>query len=219
MKGVNPLDYSKLRELMVARQIKARGIFDERVLSAMLTVERHLFVSESLKNMAYEDMPLAIGSGQTISQPYMAAVMTQMLSLGAGRRVLEIGTGSGYQAAVLSRIAKEVYTVERIAELSTNAEARFSALGYDNIHTKVADGTEGWPEKAPFDGIIVTAAAPEVPRALADQLCDGGVLVAPVGERYSQELVRVVKHGDKIEREYSVACVFVPLIGRYGWKE
>jgi protein-L-isoaspartate(D-aspartate) O-methyltransferase len=204
---------------MVEHQIKPRGISDERVLSAMLTVERHLFVGESMKNMAYEDMPLAIGSGQTISQPYMVAVMTQMLSLEAGHRVLEIGTGSGYQAAVLSRIVKEVFTVERIAELSAQAAARFSSVGYDNIHAKVADGTEGRPEHAPFDAIIVTAAAPDVPQALIDQLVDGGVLVAPVGERYTQELVRIVKHGDKIQREYSVPCAFVPLIGRFGWHE
>ena len=212
------MDYSNLRELMVTRQIRARGISDERVLAAMLAIERHIFTGESQAHLAYGDMALSIGCGQTISQPYMVAVMTEMLTLAANHRVLEIGTGSGYQAAVLSRIAREVYTVERIAELSTAAAAKFSALGYDNIQTKVDDGTEGWPEHAPFDRIIVTAAAPDVPQTLIEQLADGGVLVAPVGERHAQELERVVKRGDRLEREYSVPCTFVPLIGRYGWQ-
>ena len=213
------MDFRELRELMVKTQLIPRGIKDERVLAAMKKVPRHLFVDEPMQHRAYEDSALPIGEGQTISQPYMVAVMTEFLELKGTEKVLEIGTGSGYQAAVLAELAKEVYTVERIAVLAERAEKRYRELGYANIRVKVADGTLGWPDASPFDRIIITAGTPKVPEPLLQQLADQGILIAPVGDRFSQQIIKVRKTGDKVLEEYLTPCVFVPLIGEYGWKK
>jgi protein-L-isoaspartate(D-aspartate) O-methyltransferase len=169
--------------------------------------------------MAYRDTPLPIGNGQTISQPYIVAYMTQMLHLSPEDRVLEVGTGSGYQVAILSRLAKEVYTIERVAELTRRAEQILQELGYHNIQFRVGDGGYGWPEMAPFDAIIVTAAAPEVPPPLIAQLADGGYLIAPVGPAGYQDLVRLCRRGEQTQRENLVPVAFVPLVGEHGWRE
>jgi len=205
--------------MMVQRQLVGRGIMDRRVLEAMGEVPRHLFVDESLWPEAYDDNPLPIGEGQTISQPYMVAIMTELLELQADERVLEIGTGSGYQAAVLTRLCQWVYTVERIGSLSERARKAIAACGYENITFKVGDGTEGWPEEAPFDGIVVTAGAPTVPDVLVHQLRLGGRLVIPVGNRFSQTLKRVIKTEDGPRVESHTGCRFVDLVGRHGWSE
>lgn len=212
-------DFSALRNMMVDSQLVPRGITDERVLSAMRKVPRHLFVPEPMRHRAYEDMALSIGEGQTISQPYMVAVMTELLELKGDERVLEIGTGSGYQAAILGELAREVFTIERVPALAQQAQERLRRLGYANVEVIVRDGTRGLPDRAPFDGIIVTAAAPEVPAPLAEQLREGGVIVAPVGERFSQILIKGRKRADALVEERSTPCVFVPLIGEYGWNE
>ncbi len=213
------MEFKELRDLMVKTQLVPRGIKDERVLAAMKKVPRHLFVDKQMLHRAYDDSALPIGEGQTISQPYMVAAMTELLELQGTEKVLEIGTGSGYQAAVLAELAKEVYTVERIAVLANRAEGRYRELGYANILVKVADGTIGWPEASPFDRIIITAGTPKVPEPLLQQLADQGMLIAPVGDRFSQQLIRVRKSGDKVLEEYHTPCVFVPLIGEYGWKK
>ena len=213
------MDYKTLRELMVKAQLVPRGIRDTRVLDVMRRVPRHLFVDSSIQPEAYEDMALPIGEGQTISQPYMVARMTELLELKGDERVLEIGTGSGYQAAVLSELAKEIYTIERVASLGERAIERFRSLYYTNVHVKIGDGTLGWPEKSPFDRIVVTAASPKIPDPLIGQLSVGGILLAPVGSRYSQELLKVRKTDQGISEEYNTPCVFVPLIGEHGWKE
>lgn len=213
------MDYKTLRELMVKTQLVPRGIRDTRVLDVMRRVPRHLFVDSSIQPEAYEDMALPIGEGQTISQPYMVAIMTELLELKGDERVLEIGTGSGYQAAVLSELAKEIYTVERVASLGERAIERFRSLYYTNVHVKIGDGTLGWPEKSPFDRIVITAASPKIPDPLMGQLSVGGILLAPVGSRYSQELLKVRKTDQGISEEYHTPCVFVPLIGEHGWKE
>ncbi len=211
--------YEYQRRLMVNDQLKARGIRDERVLHAMETVERHLFVDEHLRDKAYADCALPIAEGQTISQPYMVALMTELLELKGDEKVLEIGTGSGYQSAVLSLLASEVFSVERIPLLASRAEKLLKELNYNNVHVTVSDGTVGLPEHAPFDAIIVTAGAPEVPQEYLDQLNPGGRLVIPVGSRYSQALYRIRKSPSGIEKNVSTACVFVPLVGESGWKE
>jgi len=213
------MEFSELRDLMVKTQLIPRGIKDERMLAAMKKVPRHLFVDEPMQHRAYDDSALPIGEGQTISQPYMVAVMTEFLELKGTEKVLEIGTGSGYQAAVLAELAKEVYTVERITVLAKRAEGRYRELGYTNIRVKVADGTLGWPDAAPFDRIIITAGTPKVPEPLLQQLADQGILIAPVGDRFSQQIIKVRKIGDKVAEEYHTPCVFVPLIGEYGWKK
>ena len=213
------MEFRELRDLMVKTQLIPRGIKDERVLAAMKKVPRHLFVDESMQHRAYDDSALSIGEGQTISQPYMVAVMSEFLELKGTEKVLEIGTGSGYQAAVLAGLAKEVYTVERIAVLAERAEERYHALGYANIHVKIANGTLGWPEASPFDRIIITAGTPKVPDPLLLQLADQGILIAPVGDRFSQQIIKVKKTGDKVVEEYLTPCIFVPLIGEYGWKK
>ena len=213
------MDYKTLRELMVKAQLVPRGIRDTRVLDVMRRVPRHLFVDSSIQPEAYEDMALSIGEGQTISQPYMVARMTELLELKGDERVLEIGTGSGYQAAVLAELAKEIYTIERVASLGERAIERFRSLYYTNVHVKIGDGTLGWPEKSPFDRIVVTAASPKIPDPLIGQLSVGGILLAPVGSRYSQELLKVRKTDQGISEEYNTPCVFVPLIGEHGWKE
>ena len=213
------MEFRELRDLMVKTQLVPRGIKDERMLAAMKKVPRHLFVDEAMQHRAYDDSALPIGEGQTISQPYMVAVMTELLALHGTEKVLEIGTGSGYQAAVLAELVKEVYTVERITVLAKRAEGRYRELGYDNIHVKVADGTLGWPDAAPFDRIIITAGTPKVPEPLLQQLADQGILIAPVGDRFSQQIIKVRKIGEKVVEEYHTPCVFVPLIGEYGWKK
>jgi len=210
-------DFAARRRQMVERQLRSRDIRDERVLAAFMDVPRHKFVSSSELDSAYDDRPLSIGEGQTISQPYMVALMTQYLELKGDERTLEIGTGSGYQAAILSRLCREVFTVERIAKLSERAAEILAELGYDNIHFKVGDGTLGWPEEAPFDRIIITAGAPRIPPSLAEQLAEGGILVAPVGGEYAQDLVVATKREGKLEERTVCGCVFVRLIGKEGW--
>ena len=212
-------DFTKERLAMVEEQLRRRGIRDESVLSAMARVPRHLFVPSGSQSEAYEDRPLLIGDGQTISQPYMVAVMTQSLDLEGKEKILEIGTGSGYQTAILAELARIVFTIERLSSLSQKSEIRLQNLGYENIYCRTGDGSKGWPEKAPFDGIIVTAGGPEIPQALKSQLSEGGRLVIPVGSRYSQTLLKVTKMGDRFEEEEITGCVFVPLVGESAWKE
>jgi protein-L-isoaspartate(D-aspartate) O-methyltransferase len=204
---------------MVETQMRRRGIRDSRVLAAMLAVPRHAFVPVELASEAYKDEPLPIGEGQTISQPFMVASMTEALELSGSERVLEIGTGSGYQTAVLSLLAREVHTVENHQTLSAAAQERLLRLGYANVHFHVGDGTLGWPEAAPFDAIIVTAAAPLIPPPLLDQLVEGGRLLLPMGSVKTQDLARVRRHAGEIVTERLYPCRFVPLIGRYGWSE
>jgi protein-L-isoaspartate(D-aspartate) O-methyltransferase len=213
------MDYDTLRDLMVKTQLIPRGIKDKRVLDAMNRVPRHLFINSPAADNAYADMALPIGEGQTISQPYMVAAMTELLDLAGSEKVLEIGTGSGYQAAVLSELSHEVFTVERIASLAEKAKKTFRDLSYLNIHIRTADGTLGWPEEAPFDRIITTAGSPEIPAPLIEQLAEGGILVIPVGDLYTQQLLKYRKAGEKPVIEYHTPCVFVPLVGRHGWKE
>ncbi|NWF52118.1 MAG: protein-L-isoaspartate(D-aspartate) O-methyltransferase [Nitrospirae bacterium] len=213
------MGFDELREFMVNTQLIPRGIRDERVLKAMRKVPRHLFVDESMQYKAYDDMALPICGGQTISQPYMVAIMTELLELKGDEKVLEVGTGSGYQAVILAELSREVYTIERIPPLVEKAEGRFRILGYKNIHTRIGDGTLGWTEKAPFDRIIITAATPEIPVPLLEQLSEGGIIVAPVGERLSQQLLKIRKTKGKVLKERHTPCVFVPLIGKYGWSE
>lgn len=212
-------DYTRLRHRMVETQLIPRGIRDERVLEAMRKVPRHLFVEEALWSRAYDDNALPIGEGQTISQPYMVALMTEMLELKGTEKVLEIGTGSGYQAAVLGELCDKVCSIERIKSLGMRARKTLDDLGYYNVAIKIFDGTYGWRENAPFDGIIVTAAAPEIPQTLLDQLAVGGRLLIPVGSRGMQELVKVVRTEKGFQTMPSIGCVFVPLLGAYGWKD
>ncbi len=211
-------NYEKERRLMVDDQIVGRGIKDERVLAAMRRVPRHEFLPEAIRGMAYADNALPIGEGQTMSQPYMVAIMTELLGLTGTERVLEIGTGSGYQAAVLAELCSKVYTVERIKTIAEKARATLDRLGYQNVAIKVYDGTYGWKEMAPFDAIMVTAGAPEIPAPLVEQLKDGGRMVIPVGERFGQSLLKVVKTAEGTVTQRSIPCVFVPLIGNHGWK-
>lgn len=212
--------FASLRTKMVEEQIKRRGIRDLATLNAMLEVPRHLFVPHHMEQYAYEDGPLLIGHGQTISQPYIVALMTEAAELKPDSVVLEIGTGSGYAAAVLSKISKEVYTVERIPELSEQAEKVIHQLGYSNIHFKVGDGTLGWKEKGPFDAILVTAGAPVVPESFLEQLKVGGRVIIPVGDSISQQLLRLRKNEkNTYDRELLELVRFVPLIGEQGWKD
>jgi len=205
-------DFKVMREKMVESQIKARGVKDPRVLSALLKVERHRFVPEKYLDSAYSDQPLPIGEGQTISQPYIVALMTELLELKANEKVLEIGTGSGYQAAVLAELAKEVYTIEIVEPLAYMGKKRLSELGYQNVIVKAGDGYLGWPEAAPFDAIIVTAAPDHIPAPLIDQLKEGGRMVVPVGS-YAQELKKIVKKSGKVETTNIIPVVFVPMTG------
>ncbi len=206
-------DYRQMRVNMVERQIMTRGIKDSRVIGAMMNVPRHLFVPEDKRYRAYDDGPLPIGKGQTISQPYIVALMTELLEPQKGDRVLEIGTGSGYQAAVLAEIVDTVYSIEIICELQERADSTLKSLKYDNVITKCGDGYMGWPEAAPFDGVIVTAAPERVPQPLLDQLKEGARLVIPVGE-YMQYLEVYTRIGDKFERERNVPVRFVPMTGK-----
>jgi protein-L-isoaspartate(D-aspartate) O-methyltransferase len=211
-------DFSRERMEMVERQLVPRSITDPFVLKSMQQVPRHLFVPQSMVPYAYEDSPLQIGSGQTISQPYIVAKMAQEARLNSRSKVLEIGTGSGYGAAVLSMICREVFSIERIPKLAEEASLRLRGLGYNNVQIKQDDGTMGWPEEGPFDAIIVTAAGPRFPQALVDQLTIGGSLIVPVGDRLGQELMRLTKESDDSYREESLGPVrFVPLIGKQGW--
>lgn len=210
--------YAGEREAMVRRQIAGRGIIAPRVLDALRTVPRHAFVPPEKACRAYEDHPLEIGSGQTISQPYMVAKMTELLELTPQSRVLEIGTGSGYQAAILAELAGDVVSVERFSHLAETARETLESLEYGNVTVVVGDGSLGWPERAPYDGIIVTAAAPALPPSLRSQLAPGGRLVCPVGSRDLQQLKVLVRGPEDRFAEYdSIRCMFVPLVGREGW--
>ncbi|MFP4579778.1 MAG: protein-L-isoaspartate(D-aspartate) O-methyltransferase [Candidatus Sumerlaeia bacterium] len=207
-------NYTSQRKDMVKKQIAARGVRDSRVLKAMKMVERHRFVPEDLQASAYEDRPLPIGHDQTISQPYIVALMTEMLQLGPGARVLEIGTGCGYQTAVLCELAAEVFSIEIVESLSEKAGKALAELGYDNFHLRVGDAFQGWPEEAPFDGIIGTAAPARIPQPLLDQLAPGGRLVMPVGAAYEQKLKVVEKTSDGFRESDGIAVRFVPMTGR-----
>jgi len=217
---VSSRDFGGARDRMVREQIEARGIRDATTLRILREVPRHLFVDEALSNAAYGDHALPIGFEQTISQPYMVAFMTEQVALGPRERVLEVGTGSGYQTAVLARLARTVFTIERIPALARKTRERLTALGFENVFYRIGDGTLGWPSAAPFDAIVVTAGAPVTPRALASQLAVGGRLLVPVGER-SQQVLRVLSRLENgaIEEESSIPCCFVPLIGQEGWGE
>lgn len=213
------MEQEDLRRLMVQTQISARGITDISVLEAMARIPRHLFIDESQRFRAYDDMALPIGDGQTISQPYIVAKMTELLSLKGNEKVLEIGTGSGYQTALLAELSREVFTVERHKTLSDRSEGVLRGLGYENIHFTVGDGTLGLPQEAPFDRILVTAATPDLPGPLVEQLGKDGIIVAPVGDRISQVLTRGIKKDSSLKREANTPCVFVPLVGEYGFRE
>jgi protein-L-isoaspartate(D-aspartate) O-methyltransferase len=213
------MKFDRLRQDMVEKQIEARGVTDIAVLNAMRTVPRHLFVSEALMDQAYSDYPLPIGEQQTISQPYIVAEMTQALELTRNDRVLEIGTGSGYQAAVLAHIAFRVYTIERIHGLYVKTRKLFDRLGYHNIVTRYSDGTSGWKDESPFDAIIVTAGAPEIPDVLVEQLAVGGRMVIPVGNQYAQELFKLVRDENGVRKDNLGGCRFVKLVGEHGWRE
>ncbi len=211
--------YERLRDEMVGTQLASRGITDPKVLAAMHKVPRHLFVSEALRDQAYGDFPLPIGENQTISQPFIVAEMTQAIQPRKDDRVLEIGTGSGYQAAILAEIVFRVYSVERIHSLFVKARNLFDRLHYHNIITRYSDGTSGWEAESPFDAIIVTAGAPEIPNVLVSQLAMGGRMVLPVGNQYSQELVKIYKNEDGIHKTSLGGCRFVKLVGEFGWNE
>jgi protein-L-isoaspartate(D-aspartate) O-methyltransferase len=211
--------YGHLRDLMVERYLKARGIRDERVLQAMREVPRHMFVPPALAAKAYGDSALPIGQKQTISQPFIVARMIEMLELEGKEKVLEIGTGTGYQACVLSKVAGRVYSIERIPELATKAIELVRRLQFRNVSIKVFDGTYGWSDQAPFDRIIVAAAAPEVPEPLVQQLARTGKMLIPIGTGGGQRLARVSKVGTRVQIEDCGGVEFVPLIGRFGWKE
>lgn len=211
-------EWKEQRETMVRRDLRDRGIQDTHVLCAISRVPRHLFVPPEHQYDAYADAPLPIGGGQTISQPYMVALMTEALRLTGGERVLELGTGSGYQTAVLVEMGANVWTIERDTTLSASADARFQRLGYDSIRCSVSDGTLGLPSEAPFDRILATGSLPHAPERLLSQLTEGGIFVGPIGTRHCQELVRIVYHANKSEREILCACRFVPLVGENGWR-
>lgn len=213
-----PDPYSVARRRMVTEQLIPGGVRDSRVLEVMGRVKRHAFVSPGMEDQAYQDRPLPIGFNQTISQPMMVAIMTEALAIEGNEKILEIGTGSGYQAAVLAEMARQVYTIERIHDLSIRARKVLYRIGYENITLRIGDGTLGWPEEAPFDGIIVTAGAPVVPEALMAQLADGGRLVIPVGGEELQRLDVITRRGDEFDTRSVTACRFVKLIGKDGWQ-
>jgi protein-L-isoaspartate(D-aspartate) O-methyltransferase len=212
------IDYQDTRKKMVEEQLIRRGINDPKVLAAMLKVPRHLFVGEAMDHKAYTDNPLPIGEGQTISQPYMVAIMSQSLNIRKGEKVLEIGTGSGYQAAVLAEMGAKVFTIERVEGLFSRARRLLDELKYHTIAMKYGDGTIGWAEHSPYDRIIVTAGSPEVPKAYWEQLAEGGRIAIPVGDIHVQSLVLLDKVGGKQVKSEVCGCVFVPLIGKYGWQ-
>jgi len=210
--------YRDARQVMVDTQLKRRGIADSRVLAAMAKIPRHRFVPMHLKEQAYGDYPLPIGEDQTISQPYIVGLMTEALELKGGEKVLELGAGSGYQAAILGELADQVFTIERLPSLAQAAEMVLREVGYTNVHIKVADGTLGWAEEAPFDAILVTAGSPQIPPPLVEQLALGGRLVIPVGDSYTQTLTRVRRTPEGLKHEYLGGCRFVKLIGKHGWE-
>lgn len=211
--------FEEQRRLMIQEQLEKRGIADPRVLEAFRRIPRHLFVPEEFLDEAYEDHPIQIGGGQTISQPYMVALMVQLLKLQGHERVLEIGTGSGYQLAILAQLALDVYSVERLPELGAVALRRLEQLGFLNVHMSSGNGTLGWPEHAPYDAIVVAAGAPNIPQALVDQLIPGGRLVIPVGSQQQQTLLLVEQRPDRLHMTEITQCVFVPLIGEHGWTD
>jgi len=212
-------EYTPQRAEMVEKQLRRRGIEDHCVLGAMLAVPRHEFVAEELRARAYDDVPLPIGGGQTISQPYIVAAMTAALRLQPTDRALEIGAGCGYQAAVLSLLAKEVFTIERRAELASAASEKLDRLGYLNVHVHCGDGTLGLPEFAPFDAILVAAAAPAAPQPLLAQLAEGGRMIIPVGDSDNQELQLIEKRAGKFSTKMLEGCRFVPLVGHHAWQK
>lgn len=209
--------FEEQRQKMVHEQLAKRGIHDPRVLEAFQRIPRHLFVPEDFVDQAYEDHPIQIGGGQTISQPYIVAVMVHLLKLHGHERVLEIGTGSGYQLAILAQLALDVYSVERLPELGATALRRLEQLGFLNVHISSGNGTLGWPEHAPYDAIVVAAASPEIPQPLVDQLGPGGRLVIPVGSKEQQTLLLAEKRPDQLHVTQITQCMFVPLIGEQGW--
>ena len=213
------MEYATARNRMVESQLISRGIKDPRVLDTMRKVPRHRFVEEALYSQAYNDHPLPIGDKQTISQPYMVALMTEALDLRGPEKVLEIGTGSGYQTAILAELAEKIYSIERIRTLSNKAQRILDDLGYFNVVLKVGDGTIGLKEEAPFDAIMVTAGSPDVPQPLVDQLAMGGRLVVPVGDRYTQALMKIARVKEGITKTDLGGCRFVNLLGTHGWKE
>jgi len=209
---------AKRRAEMVAYQLRARGITDERVLNAMAEMPRQVFVPPAQREMAYDDHAMSIGEGQTISQPYMVAVMLEALQTTPESVALEIGAGSGYQAALLGKLCRKVYAVELVEPLAKRAQRVIEELGIDNVEIVVGDGSRGLPEHAPHDRIIVAAAAPEVPEPLVEQLADGGRMVVPVGTRFSQQLVVCQRDGEQVKCSHGIGCVFVPLLGEHGWR-
>ena len=213
------MEFATARNRMVESQLISRGIKDARVLDTMRKIPRHRFVEEALISQAYNDHPLPIGEKQTISQPYMVALMTEALELQGPETVLEIGTGSGYQTAILAELAEKIHSIERIRSLSVKAQRILDELGYFNVVLKVGDGTVGFKEEAPFDAIIVTAGSPDVPQPLVDQLAMGGRLVIPVGDRYTQSLMKVVRAKEGITKTDLGGCRFVNLLGQHGWKD
>ena len=212
-------DFKSLQEEMITQQIMRRGVVTPRVIEAFRKVPRHLFVPEQFQSHSYNDHPLPIGEGQTISQPYMVALMTDLLYLSGEDKILEIGAGSGYQAAILAELGKEVYTVERHKLLAERAEKILKELNYQNVKVLVGDGTKGWKEFSPYQKIIVTASAPDVPQPLFEQLDEMGKLVIPIGGRWSQDLILIEKRKDKMIKKSICGCVFVPLIGEYGYRD
>ena len=212
------IDFPKARLKMVEEQIVSRGIKDPKLIAAMKKIPRHLFLEEALQNQAYSDHPLPIGEKQTISQPYMVALMTEALLLTGKEKVLEIGSGSGYQTAILAELSEKVFSIERIRSLAIRARKLVYELGYFNVEIKIFDGTFGWMEESPFDAIMVTAGSPNIPQSMIDQLAMGGRLVIPVGDAYAQDLLRVTKIEGGIKKEDLGGCRFVKLIGKYGWE-
>jgi protein-L-isoaspartate(D-aspartate) O-methyltransferase len=212
------IDFPKARLKMVEEQIVSRGIKDAKLIAAMEKIPRHLFVEEALQSQAYSDHPLPIGEKQTISQPYMVALMTEAMLLTGKEKVLEIGTGSGYQTAILAELSEKIFSIERIRSLAIRARKLLYELGYFNFEIKIFDGTFGWIEESPFDAIMVTAGSPDIPQPLIDQLAMGGRLVIPVGDALVQDLFRVTKTEDGIKKEDLGGCRFVKLIGKYGWE-
>ncbi len=213
------IDFPKARLKMVEEQIFSRGIKDAKLIAAMKKIPRHLFVEEALQSQAYSDHPLPIGEKQTISQPYMVALMTEALLLTGKEKVLEIGTGSGYQTAILAELSEKVFSIERIRPLALRARELLYELGYFNVEIKIFDGTLGWMEESPFDAIMVTAGSPDIPQTLLDQLAIGGRLVIPVGDAFVQDLIRVIKTEEGVKKEDLGGCRFVKLIGKYGWEK
>jgi protein-L-isoaspartate(D-aspartate) O-methyltransferase len=213
------INFQKARDRMVETQVISRGISDSRVLEAMRKVPRHLFVDEALKEQAYSDFPLPIGEKQTISQPYIVALMTETLGLKGHEKILEVGTGSGYQTAILAELADRVFSIERFPGLAYRANQILQKQGYQNIIIRVADGSLGWPDEAPFDGVMATAGTPQIPQPLIDQLGMGGRLVLPVGDRLSQELIMVERVPEGIKKTNLGGVRFVDLVGKWGWEE